>query len=180
MTKNKQPRDGNGKFTKMIKVTDKFGNNAYFTPDEMAGFKATPKNPDCEPATKGYSKSVGRTVIENSTHNHSISINEDLRCSLFVVFGIVTFVSSVLWFILGTALSDPITAVNIKNIEIAKNVVSISAPISIIGGLITFCAWVSESQPSATGQSRIFNEYKSLPKELQKYTPPRKDECEEE
>lgn len=64
MTKHNknQPRDGNGKFAKMIKITDKYGNVAYFTPEEMRGFKVPEKNPDCDPATKRYVKSlIGKT-----------------------------------------------------------------------------------------------------------------------
>lgn len=180
MNKNKQPRDGNGKFAKMIKVTDKFGNNAYFTPDEMAGFKATPKNPDCDPATKEYSKYIGRTVIENSMHRHTISINNDLRQSLLFIFGLITFSSGLLWLILGSSLNNPTIVATMSNVEFAKTIVSICVPVFITSVSITGCAFVSGSQPIATGQSKIFNEYKAYPEKLQKYIPPHKDECEEE
>ena len=68
MSKN-QPRDGNGKFAKMIRVEDKYGNSAYFTPEELEGFgkKKEEKNPDCEPATKGYVKCLLRKTW-NHTH----------------------------------------------------------------------------------------------------------------
>jgi len=65
--KDKQPRDTNGKFVKKsIKLHDEHGNVAYFTKEEMAGFK----NPDCEPATKGYVKCLIRKFYEIPINNY--------------------------------------------------------------------------------------------------------------
>ncbi len=172
MSKNKQPRDENGKFTKMIKVTDKFGNAAYFSPEEMAGFKATPKNPDCEPATKAYSKYIGRYVVENSSHSHHMPLNNDLRNSLLFVFGLSTFCFGLIWLTVGTSLNDPNISLTMTNIEFAKTMLSISTPVSIISALITFCAFTTDCQPYRTESSKC-----EMPNQLRAYTPPRKDEC---
>lgn len=175
MSKNKQPRDLNGKFAKMIKVEDKYGNVAYFTPEEMAGFKATPKNPDCEPATKAYSKYIERCVVENSSHSHYVLLNNDLRDSLLFVFGLSTFAFGFMWCILGNSLNDPNISLTMTNIEFAKTTLSISMPVTIISALITLCAFIADCQPNRTESSKC-----EMPNQLRAYTPPRKDECEEE
>jgi len=68
--KDKQPRDETGKFasSKPITLYDKNGNVAYFTKEELDGFK----NPDCEPATKGYVKCLMRKI---HTHYHGQNIS---------------------------------------------------------------------------------------------------------
>ena len=152
MTKNKQPRDNNGKFTKMIKVTDKFGNNAYFTPDEMAGFKATPKNPDCEPATKGYVKTL---IGSNRCHTHNFGWNGAwifiagslgwlATVILFMCYCIRPFEDGIIW----------------------------------IGMLLLFSITISMIYMESTD---VFIEgiHPPTPDIIKKYTQPRKDECEE-
>lgn len=153
----KQPRDGNGKFAKMIKVEDKFGNAAYFTPEEMAGFKATPrKNPDCEPATKGYVKELIR-----KTRNHTHISRWEASPTIIALFGGCFF--SVVFGACCFSTSD-----TLKN---AGNQYFI--PVLLFTIVIT-CVFY---------EFMDFNveEIKEpLPSELQKYTPPRKDGCEEE
>jgi len=181
MTKHNkdQPRDGNGKFAKMIKVTDKYGNAAYFTPEEMRGFKLSEKNPDCEPATKAYSKYIGRTIIKESGHSHFISSDNDLRTNLLIVFGLSTLSFGFAWFLLGTSLNNPSMVATMLNIELAKTLLSISGPVSIISALITICAFATGDQPMRTDVSKI-NYEGGIPKSICAYTPPRRDECEEE
>jgi hypothetical protein len=80
--KDKQPRDETGKFVKqtpMVALHSKDGSTAYFSSvEEMERFtKANNvvfkekepdiKNPDCEPATKGYVKCLMRKT-RNHTH----------------------------------------------------------------------------------------------------------------
>lgn len=158
MSKNKQPRDGNGKFTKTIKVTDKYGNAAYFTPEEMRGFKLPEKNPDCEPATKGYVKSLLRKTRD---HTHR-SETDGLPIMLSTIGG---------WFF--TVICG---ACIVSNNGISREFgdkyfvpfLLFSIALTIIFyelGKIDICE-VKENY--------------NVPIELQKYTPPHRDECEEE
>lgn len=155
MTKNKQPRDNNGKFTKIIKVTDKFGNNAYFTPEEMAGFKATPKNPDCEPATKGYVKDLMRKTRE---HTH-ITTGDGSPIIMLVIFGwLFTTAFGI------SALSENIEACEIGNKYFVPFLLFSIAVSCILYEIIKI-------------ESKEIRE--PTPRELYRYTPPRSDECEE-
>ncbi len=156
MTKNKQPRDNNGKFTKMIKVTDKFGNNAYFTPDEMAGFKVTPKNPDCDPATKGYVKDLMRKTRE---HTH-ITTGDGSPIITLVIFG---------W-LFTTAFGISALSKNIEACEIGNKYFVPFLLFSIAVSCILYEIMKIESKEIR----------EPTPRELYRYIPPRKDECEEE
>ena len=97
MTKKKeQPRDGNGKFAKkpMIGLHSKDGSIAFFTSvEEMEKFaknnnitfkerSVSTKNPDCEPATKGYVKGLIRNT---RGHEHEISCDgsSTVICMIF-------------------------------------------------------------------------------------------------
>lgn len=156
MTKHNkdQPRDGNGKFAKMIKVEDKFGNAAYFTPDEMRGFKLSEKNPDCEPATKGYVKSLLRKTREHTHHYANFPFFSLLGTigGFFITFafamGLGTTTSFVAWGWYPPV--GPSIAFTLSCLVLFLNNFD-----AVIGGV-----------------------YKPYPDELQKYTPPRKDECE--
>ena len=81
--KNKQPRDGNGKFVskkkKLNALYDKAGNVAFFTDEELAGF-SKPNNPDCEPATRGYVKCLIR-----KTRGHTHDCEWDGSPTLFLM-----------------------------------------------------------------------------------------------
>ena len=151
----KQPRDGNGKFAKMIKIEDKFGNAAYFTPEEMAGFKATPqKNPDCEPATKGYVKSLITLYHED----HSKAFMKHRRKCVFcdtVVWGIILVLSTVFYFSL------------YGNI-ITMCAILISAAF-IFNHILDRFNWI-DTNSYLRGRLKFLN----------KYNPPRRGECEEE
>jgi hypothetical protein len=156
MTKNKQPRDNNGKFTKkLIKIEDKFGNVAYFTPEEMAGFKTTPKNPDCDPATKGYVKDLMRKTRD---HTH--------------MFDNFPFFS-----ILGTVCGTAVTMGFLAGIGTTPGFVAWGwyPPVgpSLAFTLACFVFFLDHSDASI---ERIREQ---IPNELLKYTPPKKDECEE-
>lgn len=153
----KQPRDGNGKFAKMIKVEDKWGNVAYFTPEEMAGFKVTsPKNPDCEPATKGYVKSLIRKTREH-THNGWWDGN------------LTTLMMAIGWF--GCLVFG---AMHFSISEECRNLGNqCFLPFALFAMAIT-CIYVEFMNLKYEGIKE------STPKELYRYTPPRRDECEEE
>lgn len=158
MTKHKdQPRDGNGKFAKMIKVTDKYGNAAYFTSEEMRGFKLPEKNPDCEPATKGYVKSLIRKTRE---HTH--------RFDNFPFFSL-----------LGTIGGFFITFAFAMGLGTTPGFVAF-AWYPPVGPSIAFtlACLVFSLDTWDTGIRGIKEE--RFPTELQKYTSPRRDECEEE
>ena len=160
MTKNettKQPRDDNGKFAKMIKVEDKYGNVAYFTPEEMRGFKVTPKNPDCEPATKGYVKSlIGKT----RDHDHTHISTWDGTPTLLAMFG-------------GCLGSTLLGASCISVSETARNLGNQYFVPVLLFTIVMFCVFYEF-------RNIEIEEIKTpLPSELQKYTPPHKDECEE-
>jgi len=158
MTKNKQPRDNNGKFTKMIKVTDKFGNNAYFTPDEMAGFKATPpKNPDCDPATKGYVKDLIRNTRE---HTHRFD-----NFPFFSLLGALCGTAATFAFAMGMGTTPGF---------VAWGGYPPVGP-SIAFTLACFVFFLGAFDMSVEG----IRWSECNPEELQKYTPPRKDGCEE-
>jgi len=153
----KQPRDESGKFAKMIKVEDKYGNVAYFTPEEMAGFKvASPKNPDCEPATKGYVKSLIRKTRD---HTHRGEWDGLLTTMALCGGWLITFI-------------------------LGAFIMSGSSSVQELGN-----KWFIPFFLFSIAISCMFVEFMNLyykeieeatPKELQKYTPPRKDECEEE
>jgi len=158
MTKHNkdQPRDGNGKFAKMIKVTDKYGNAAYFTSEEIRGFKLPEKNPDCEPATKGYVKSlIGKT----REHTHR-SEGCGIFTGVFAFFGwITTFILYLCYY------STDITARGWGD--------KFFMPFLLFSITMTILLYeISKIEVCGV------REY--IPSELQKYTPPRRDECEEE
>jgi hypothetical protein len=156
MSKNKQPRDKNGKFAKMIKVEDKYGNVAYFTPEEMAGFKATSKNPDCKPATRGYVKELMRKTRE---HTHEFTGEP-----FFTGFGALIGFVATIGFALGMGTTPNFVAWGWY------------PPVgpSIAFTLACFMFFLDNVEISVKGISE------PTPKELYRYTPPRKDECEEE
>ena len=160
MSKNKQPRDGNGKFTKMIKITDKFGNAAYFTPEEMEGFnKATPtKNPDCEPATKGYVKTLIRKTRD---HKHIFP-----NFPFFSLFGTIGGTAATLGFAMGIGTTSGFVAWGWY------------PPVgpSIAFTLACLLFFLDTSDMSVEG----IRWSECNPKELYRYTPPRRDGCEEE
>lgn len=158
MSKNKQPRDGNGKFTKMIKVTDKFGNAAYFTPEEMGGFnKAIPmKNPDCEPATKAYVKDLMRKTRE---HTH-IMEGDGFPTIMSVAFG---------W-IVTIGFGICILSKNLETCEIGNKYF---VPF-LLFSIAMSCILYEIIQIKSKGIRG------STPHELYRYTPPRMDECKEE
>ena len=86
----KQQRDSNGRFT---------------------GSKKKPENPDCEPATKGYVKCIARKfhkeqVVGNLKHQqegHLIDCAGWLILSIF--FGIMSFLTSSIYMIIGLFIS---------------------------------------------------------------------------
>ena len=102
MTKKKetkQPRDNNGKFTKIpcIALHGKDGSTAFFTSvGEMEKFTSgegikvkphnqdAPKNPDCDPATKGYVKCLLRKTRE---HTHVLRFS-GLPSGLGLIMGV--------------------------------------------------------------------------------------------
>ena len=160
MTKNettKQPRDDNGKFAKMIRVEDKYGNVAYFTPEEMRGFKVTPKNPDCEPATKGYVKEL---IRKTRNHTHHIYRWNGTPTILAMFAG---------WFFsVGFGACCFSTSDTLKN---AGNQYFIPVLLFTIVITCVFCEFMDFDVEGIE---------EPLPSELQKCTPPHKDECEEE
>ena len=159
MTKHNkdQPRDGNGKFAKMIKVADKYGNTAYFTPEEMKGFKLPEKNPDCDPATKGYVKSlIGKT----REHTHRFD-----NFSFFSSLGTLCGAAATLAFAMGMGTTPVFVAF---------------AWYPPVGPSLAFtlACLVFFLDTSDIGIGGIKEE--RFPRELMKYTPPHKDECEKE
>ena len=159
MSKNKQPRDENGKFMKkLIKITDKFGNTAYFSPEEMAGFKATPKNPDCEPATRGYVKELMRKY---SVHKHE----QNGDCSIIFVATLASWLITSILFCDKMFNTHPHEALDIWLVSMFLTSVVLTILIYEINYIVTNLTTNVKNEPIA---------------ELQKYTPPRKDECEEE
>ena len=169
MTKNKQPRDGNGKFTKtpMFSLHSKDGSVAYFTSvEEMNKFSKANglgkpvikeskkvKNPDCEPATKGYVKDLIRNTREH-THKSTIS-------GFAMVVGLT----------LGWG------ATFITGIECLKNLSEHGMLWLGMFSLFSIAITIAFIEFWNFDVSSI-KEYVT-PKELQKYTPLRKDECEE-
>jgi hypothetical protein len=152
-----QPRDGNGKFAKMIRVEDKYGNVAYFTPEEMRGFKVTPKNPDCETATRGYVKDLMRKT-RNHTH---VSTFEGTPTIIATICGwFFSIVLGVCYF----STSD----------TVVKNVANQYFVPVLLFTIVISCVLYDLVNPDM-GEIK-----EPLPSELQKYTPPRKDECEGE
>ncbi|MFA5247917.1 MAG: hypothetical protein WCX79_00590 [Candidatus Paceibacterota bacterium] len=192
--KEKQPRDGMGKFVKQtpmialhskdgstayfssVEEMEKFtktsnlkfkeridnnkpialygenGNVAYFTKEELAGFK----NPDCEPATKGFVKCLMR-----KTRNHTHIIRwEGTPISLSLLGGCIASI------ILGAGcLSVNETARNIGN--------QYFVPVFLFTIVVTciFCEFMN---------FEVEEIKECVPPELQKYTPPtceKKDEC---
>jgi hypothetical protein len=171
MTKKKeQPRDGNGKFIKKpcIALHDKGGSTAFFTSvEEMEKFtknngiavaSKSEKNPDCEPATKGYVKSlIGKT----RDHDHTHISTWDGTPTLLAMFS-------------GCLGSTLLGASCISVSETARNLGNQYFVPVLLFTIVMFCVFY---------EFRNFEieEIKTpLPSELQKYTPPRKDECEEE
>lgn len=158
MTKQhkEQPRDGNGKFAKMIKVTDKYGNTAYFTPEEMRGFKVPEKNPDCDPATKGYVKELIRKTRD---HKH-------MNCifPFFSLLGALCGALATLVFAMGMGTTHGFVALDWY------------PPVgpSLAFTLACLVFFLDTSNLSIDGIKE-----ERYPRELMKYTPPRKDECEE-
>ena len=152
----KQPRDGNGKFAKMIKVEDKYGNIAYFTPNEMHGFKVPKKNPDCDPATKGYVKELMRKTRE---HTHRGKWNG--TPTLLAMLG-------------GLLFSAVFGACYFSTSDTAKNVGNPYFIPVLLFTIVISCVFYEFMN------LEVEEIKEPLPSELQKYTPPRKDECEEE
>jgi hypothetical protein len=149
----KQPRDGNGKFAKMIKVEDKWGNVAYFTLEEIAGFKSTPlKNPDCEPATKRYVKSLIR-----KTRDHTHILKYDGHPTVVCIIG-------------GWLFTIMLGICCIKNINIG---LQYFIPVFLFTIAMT-CIFY-EFSAIEVEEIKGF-----IPTELYTYNTPRRDECEEE
>lgn len=176
MSKN-QPRDGNGKFAKTIKVVDKYGNSAYFTPEELEGFgkKKEDKNPDCDPATKGYVKCQIRKLISVSGHSH------EYKNDLGGAIGTVSLVSGFFSFIFGMFLSFPTVQLSelsnaeyLQSQEIGHCVLTFSAVMWVI-----FAAVFISTHHDYTENNTITDEENDVIPEFQKYEPPceKKDNC---
>jgi hypothetical protein len=166
----KQPRDGNGKFMKipMIALHSKDGSTAYFTSaEDMEKFTKNnniafkekdeiPKNPDCEPATKGYVKSLIRKTREHTHHS---------RCDGSIT--VITLCGGwLITFILGVFIMS-----GSSSAQELGNKWFIPFFLFSIAMTCTFCEF------SALEVEEI---KESTPTELYRYTPPRRDECEEE
>ena len=151
--KDKQPRDGNGKFasSKPIALYDTNGNVAYFTKEELAGLK----NPDCEPATKEYVKCLMRKTRE---HTHTIYWN-----------GVPTGLGALCgWFLLMFCLMDKITSDG----HLFANQY---AGLILVFTIIMSCVFYEFTTLRSEGIENF------LPSDLKKYTPPaceKKEECE--
>jgi TM2 domain-containing membrane protein YozV len=168
--KEKQPRDANGKFAKSpcIALHGNNGSTAFFTSvKELEKFKEnvifiepskTPqKNPDCEPATKGYVKCLMRKTREH-THNCQWDGSPTFLLMFAGWFGSV---------ILGASC-----------ISIDKGMQNIGnqyfVPVVLFTILIT-CLFYEFMKLEIVEINR------SLPSDLKRYTPPtceKKDECE--
>lgn len=169
----KQSRDGNGKFAKTptFVLNGKNGRPAFLfeSLDDLKTFvkqhgldcgeeKVKPtKNPDCEPATRGYVKSL---IWTTRRHTHvscwegtPTAIAMLCGCGFSMVLGMCSLVS----------ISDA-----------AKNVGDrYFVPVLLF--TIVICCMFCEFENLKVEEIK-----ESTPTELQKYTPPRKDECEEE
>ncbi len=100
----KQVRDDSGKFTKKVKILKK------------------PKNPDCEPATKGYVKCIARKGICSSVHRHEESN------SLSMILGIF----STIMFILAMFAGYPSDHAKWGPVIIIFAIIGISCALSLI------------------------------------------------
>jgi hypothetical protein len=158
MTKkeNKQPRDGNGKFasSKPIALYDKNGNVAYFTKEELNGFK----NPDCEPATKEYMKCLMRkyqTEQMESLINHR---QENDGFCMSITWGFIAICSLIAYY-----------STDCKISTIALYALIVSGAF-LFNSVISWFGWCDTK--------RYLKEKSSF---LKRYTPPaceKKEECE--
>jgi len=118
-----------------------------------ASGKFAKKNPDCEPATKGYVKCVARNMLDIK-HSHEISTKDNLNISL----GALTMLSSV-----ASAASYIIASVN--NIH---DIATLMAPIFWMS-MIIFAACLLATEHTDTKISSVSN---CVPDYLKKYEPP--------
>ena len=160
MSKN-QPRYGNGKFAKMIRVEDKYGNSAYFTPEELEGFgkKKEEKNPDCEPATKGYVKCLLRKTWY---HKHRLTGSGWLLL-ISVMFGWIFTIG------FGSVLVSP------SDFNLQVTTAQQWFPSTLLFSLATTVFLIEAVLLEVEGRKE------EMPTEIQKYSHPvceKKDECE--
>lgn len=113
--------------------------------------KVIVKNPDCEVATKGYVKCVGRTVIATSDHSHCF---EDVCTTMPVIAAcaLTAFLGLCGW-LLFNGTKDMFGA-------------SVSASVFSMAVLLSVFVWVF------SGVSTTSTDKRSIPKTLIKYTPP--------
>jgi hypothetical protein len=153
--KDKQLRDKSGKFasSKPIALYDKNGNVAYFTKEELNGFK----NPDCEPATKGFVKCLMRETRQHTHHGYW----DGLFTSMSMIGG---------WFV-SILLGASCFSIN-KTLQSLGTQYFVPVLLFSIAMTCMYCELMSLEYTGVEG---------TTPTELQKYTPPareKKDECE--
>ena len=174
MSKN-QPRDGNGKFAKTIKIVDKYGNSAYFTPEELEGFgkKKEEKNPDCEPATKGYVKCQIRKLISVSGHSHG---NHNELCGVLGLLSLFAFIGSLVVSFLFYFV-PPAGVGSIYSLAQCQTAACYTFTFCAVMGVICGSCLISECKDE-TEPNTIIDE-DGTQSEFQKYEPPceKKDDC---
>ena len=186
MSKN-QPRDGNGKFAKKPSFIALYGNNntvaLFETVEDMEKFakengmgipkERSLKNPDCEPATKGYVKCQIRKLISVSGHSHG---NHDELCGALGLLSLFAFIGSlVVSFLLYFV---PPGAGSIYSLAQCQTVACYTFTFCTVMGVICGSCLIAECKDE-TEPNTIIDE-DSTPSEFQKYEPPceKKDRCE--
>ena len=124
----------------------------------------TVKNPDCEPATKGYVKHKIRVLMDDVYHKHN------LDPSTREFQGILTWISGIAAVISGLLLifNNPISGAFIPALN------QFLWTILIVFGLIWLCAIFSDSPEHTTNPNRIVNRRydEDHPIAFRKWTPP--------
>ena len=176
MSKN-QPRDGNGKFAKKPSFIALYGNNnavaLFETVEDMEKFakengmdipkernaKKEEKNPDCEPATKGYVKCLLRKTYD---HKHHLD-GSGLLLLASVAFGWMFTI------VFGSVLVSPSSSFNVS-ITTAQQ----WFPPTFLFSLAVTVFLIEVALLEVEGRK------KEMPTEILKYSPPvceKKDDC---